>query len=94
MKLNDSKLDQIEILLDNSGGITIQNTETKAVCFFSDHDAAADDIAAIYDGDDMSDWQHNEPEYFITDEYYSQHAPNGGIRIIGKDDLERLLVNA
>jgi len=94
MKINDNKLAQIEILLDNSGGITIQNTDTKAVCHFVDHYAAADDIKAIYNGDDMSEWEYSDPEYYITDEYYSQHAPNGGIRIIGRDALEKLLVNA
>lgn len=94
MKLNDSKLAHIEILLDNSGGIIIQNTETKAVAVFADQYAAADDIAAIYEGDDMSDWDLSEPDCYITGEYYSQHSPNGGIRIIGKDELERLLINA
>ena len=94
MKLNDNKLDQIEILLDNAGGITIQNTETKAVCHFVDHYAAAADIAAIYNGDDMSEWEYSEPECYITDEYYSQHAPSGGIRIIGKDKLEKLFTDA
>lgn len=94
MKLNDNKPDQIEILLDNSGGITIQNTETRAACFFPDHFAAADDIAEIYDGDDMTGWPCSNPEHYITDKYYSQHSPNGGIRIIGKDDLARMLVNA
>jgi hypothetical protein len=94
MKLNDNKLDKIEILLDNSGGITIQNTLTKAVCIYPDHYAAADSIAAIYDGEDMSDWDHSDADCYISDEYYSQHAPNGGIRIIGKDALEKLLVNA
>ena len=94
MKLNDNKLAQIEIFLDNSGGIIIQNTDTKAVAVFADHYAAADDIAAIYEGDDMSDWDLREPDCFITDEYYSQNSASGGIRIIGKDELERLLINA
>ena len=94
MKLNDNKLAQIEILLDNSGGITAQNTLTKTVCVFADHYAAADSIAAIYDGDDMSGWTHSEADCYITDEHYSKMSPTGGIRIIGKDALERLLINA
>ena len=36
--------DNIEVIIDNSGGVTIQNTETKAVCYFEDmHSAHAID---------------------------------------------------
>ena len=70
----------IEIIEDNAGGLTIQNTETKAVAHFwhKSDQAALDSLKAILDGEDMSGWDLSDQECYITDEEYNKHASSGG----------------
>jgi hypothetical protein len=71
----------IEIIEDNAGGLTIQNTETKAVANFGHKSQAIDSLKSILEGDDMSGWDLSEPECYITDEEYTKHASSGGYRL-------------
>jgi hypothetical protein len=76
----------IEIIEDNAGGLTIQNTATKAVAYFADKSQAIDSIKDILAGGDMSGWDTSDAEYYISDEDYNKQAPNGGYRMW--DDAE------
>ena len=70
----------IEIIEDNAGGLTIQNTATRAVANFGHKSQAVDSLKSILDGEDMSDWDLSEPECYIDDEEYLKHATGGGYR--------------
>jgi len=79
----------IEIIEDNAGGLTIQNTESKDVAYF-DHksdQAALDSLRAIIAGDDMSGWDLSDPECYISDQEYLKHASSGGYRTWDEDDI-------
>jgi hypothetical protein len=78
----------IEVIADNAGGITVQNTETKAVAYFPDIHAAKDDLKSILDGDDMSGWDTSNPEHYITDEMYAEHESSGGYRAWDAEKIE------
>ena len=77
----------IEIIEDNSGGLTIQNTETQAVAYFGHKSQAIDSLKAILAGGDMTGWDLSEPEHYITDEEYSKHAPCGGYRLLTRAEV-------
>lgn len=71
----------IEIIEDNAGGLTIQNTATKAVANFAHKSQAVDSLKSILEGEDMSNWDLSEPECYISDEEFAQHQPSGGYRL-------------
>ena len=71
----------IEIIEDNAGGLTIQNTATKAVANFGHKSQAVDSLKSILEGEDMSNWDLSEAECYIDDEEYSKHASSGGYRL-------------
>lgn len=78
----------IEVIQDNAGGITIQNTETKEVAYFADIHEAKADLKSILDGDDMSVWDLSDPECYITDEMYAEHDSSGGYRVWDANRIE------
>jgi hypothetical protein len=78
----------IEIIEDNSGGLTIQNTETKAVAYFRDKILAVDSIKDLLEGEDMSGWDTCDSECYITDEEYQDRAQNGSYKLWGEDDAK------
>ena len=69
----------IEIIEDNAGGLTIQNTATKAVANFGHKSQAVDSLKSILE--DMNNWDLSEPECYIDDEEYSKHVATGGYRL-------------
>lgn len=81
----------IEVIEDNAGGITIQNTETKDVAHFIDHWAAEGDLKGILDGDDMSGWELSDPDCYITDEDYNKAKSSGGLKLLDEADIRELL---
>lgn len=81
----------IEVIEDNAGGLTIQNTETKAVCFFDHKDGAIESLRGILDGDDMSGWDTSEPEHYITDEAFAEYEQTGGYTAWSKEDIEEFV---
>ena len=69
-----------EIIFDNGGGATLQTPE---FCHhYSDMNHLARDVKALIDGDDSADWDGDEPDHFIDDDNYRQHAENGGLKCI------------
>jgi hypothetical protein len=87
--------DNIEVIIDNSGGVTIQNTETKAVCYFEDiHSAhAIDALDGILNGSDMSDFDESDPSYYIEEEDYQNVVHNGGgISKLDESELRNYLM--
>ena len=83
----------IEIIEDNGGGLTIQNTKTKEVANFGhkSDQAALDSLKAILEGDDMSGWDLSAPECYITDEEYQKHASSGGYRAWDEEEIREHL---
>jgi hypothetical protein len=81
----------IEVIQDNAGGITVQNTETKAVAYFQDTAAAKFDLKSILAGDDMSDWDLSDPDHYITDNEYARNQSSGGYRILTEDNIKELI---
>jgi hypothetical protein len=57
----------IQVIEDNSGGLTIQNTETKCVCYFNDLVSALESLHSLLDGDDIGEWDLSEWDCFITE---------------------------
>jgi len=45
----------------------------------------ADDVRALVDGANVADWDGNEPECYIDDEAYFEHAQNGAYCAIDQD---------
>jgi hypothetical protein len=85
----------IEVIADNAGGLTIQNTQTKAVANFGHKsDADAETLQSILDGGNMTGWDESEPEYYISDEYYRANAPSGGLNMLNESEIEDLLGSA
>jgi hypothetical protein len=79
----------IEIIEDNAGGLTIQNTKTQAVAHF-DHKsdrAAIDSLKAILEGDAMIGWDLSDPECYLTDDELEKHASSGGYRTWEESDV-------
>jgi len=83
----------IEIIEDNAGGLTIQNTATKAVAHFGHkfEQAALAALKEILEGEDMSGWDLSDPECFITGDEYNKHASSGGYRIWDEDEIQEHL---
>ena len=79
----------IEIIEDNAGGLTIQNTKTQAVAHF-DHKsdrAAIESLRAILGGDTMDGWDLSESECYLTDTELAKHASSGGYRTWEESDV-------
>ena len=72
--------DNIEVLIDNSGGVTIQNTVTKAVCYFDsvESEHAIVTLDHVLNGSDMSDFDESDPSYYIEEDDYQALVHNGG----------------
>lgn len=79
----------IDIIEDNGGGLTIQNTETREVANFGhkSDQAAIDSLKAILKGDDMIGWDLSDPECYITDEEYHAQASSGGLRVWDEEEI-------
>lgn len=78
----------IEIIEDNAGGLTIQNTKTKAVACFGGKSLAIDSIKSLLEGADMSGWDTNDAECYIADEKYQEHSQSGGYKLWSEDDAK------
>lgn len=78
----------IEIIVDNAGGLTIQNTETKAVAYFEYKIHAIESIQSLLKGDDMSGWETSDEDYYISDEEYQEEARVGGYKLWSEDDAK------
>ncbi len=74
-----------EIIFDNGGGATLQVNGTEYVHNYDDMQQLADDVRDLVSGADVSDWDGNEPECYISDEKYWKHQPNGGYRALDND---------
>ncbi len=81
----------IEIIEDNGGGLTIQNTETKAVANFGHKSQAVDSLKSILEGEDMTGWDLSEPECYITDEEYNKHESSGGYRLWDESEVREFV---
>ena len=75
-----------EIIFDNGGGATLQVNGNEYVHAYDDMRQLADDVAALVDGADVSDWDNNQPECYIDDETFWRHKPNGGYRALDQDN--------
>ena len=85
----------IEVIADNAGGLTIQNTQTKAVANFGDKSYAdAETLQSILDGGNMTGWDLSDPECYISDEYYHANASSGGLNMLDESEIEDLLESA
>ena len=80
----------IEIIQDNAGGFTIQNTASNAVAYFQCLQYAADSLRAVLAGDDMSGWDLSDPEYFIADEVFDYYR-DSGMRLMTEAEIVELL---
>lgn len=76
---------QYEIVFDNGGGATLQNHDGTVVINYDDMEQLAHDVRVLDGGDDPASWDGIEPEGFISDEQFAQHAPNGGYYAIQLD---------
>jgi len=74
-----------EIIFDNGGGATLQVNGTEYVHNYDDMHQLAIDVRAIVDGANVADWDGNEPECYIDENTYLDHAPNGGYCAINQD---------
>ena len=84
----------IEVIEDNAGGLTIQNTQTKAVANFGHKSYAdAETLQCILDGGNMTGWDLSDPEFYISDEYYRANA-SGGLNMLNESEIEDLLESA
>lgn len=85
----------IEVIEDNGGGLTIQNTETKKVCFFADKssEGALDSLKHLVQGDDMSGWEPSDPRYFISDIGYGIYKESQGYKMWEEINIMRHLLN-
>lgn len=85
----------IEIIEDNGGGLTIQDTETKKVCFFANRfsESALDSLRALVQGEDISGWEHSDPRYFISGEDYGLHEVSRGYKLWEEVDVLRHLLD-
>lgn len=81
----------IEIIEDNAGGLTIQNTETKACASFDHKSQAVDSLLSVLDGEDMSGWDLSESENYITDEQYQEHVSSGGLRAWDEEEIKEFV---
>lgn len=74
-----------EIIFDNGGGATLQVNGTEYVHNYDDMQQLADDVRTLVDGANVADWDGNEPECYIDDETYWEHAQNGAYCAIDQD---------
>lgn len=86
----------IEIIEDNGGGLTIQNTQTQEVAHFphKSDKAAIESLKSILDGSDMSGWDLSDPEYYITDDEFRKHESSGGYREWDEDEAREYVSRA
>lgn len=87
------KHDELEVIIDNGGNLTIQCDEFVHAYDGSTNEKiaeqAATDVAALLRGEDPSDWDGNEPEHRIS--YTYDQVRNGGYDVLDLGDL-RLIV--
>lgn len=83
----------LEVILDNGGGLTVQCDEFVHAYDDDSYDAmakhAATDVQALLNGTDPSDWDGNEPENRI--DYDQDEIRNGGYRVLNEGDLRGIL---
>lgn len=82
----------IKIILDNGGGITIQNESTLLASYFASVGEARHDLNGVLTGDDMSGWEASAQDY-LTPEMIEEHAGIGGYRVLDDEDVIDLLVS-
>jgi hypothetical protein len=78
-----------EIVFDNGGGATLQTHDGRIAINYSDMEQLASDASFILNGEEADGWDGIEPEHFISDEQYEQHASNGGYLAIQLDPRYR-----
>ena len=61
------KLDKIQVIEDNAGGIFVQDTSTKEVAHFDDVIAAWGDLTSIIKGGDMDGWKLSHSDYYLDE---------------------------
>jgi hypothetical protein len=87
------KHDELEVIIDNGGGLTVQCDEFIHAYDGSSDEAiakqAAADVAALLRGEDPSGWDGNEPECRIN--YTYDQIRNGGYAVMDLGEL-RLIV--
>jgi hypothetical protein len=77
------KVTDLEVIMDNGGGITVQCDEFAHR--YDDAKQAARDVKAILEGDDTSDWDGNNPDDRMT--YAQNDIRNGGVKVYDDADL-------
>ena len=57
----------VEVIEDNAGGITVQNTETKQVAFFCDKlsENCIESLEELLEGGDIDDWELSPADHYI-----------------------------
>lgn len=81
----------IEVIEDNAGGLTIQNTITKDVSYFEHKNMACFSLEEILNDGDMSNWDLSDPAYYIPADQISKHLASGGYRIWTAKQIEEFL---
>ena len=80
--------DSIEIIVDNAGGMTIQDIADQSVAYFPNRndESAIDSLRKILDGADLTGWDLSEPDHYIDDATYNKEADSGGLKLWDEDD--------
>lgn len=83
-------VNNLEVIIDNGGGLTVQCDEFVHAYDGQSNEAiakhAAEDVTALLRGDDdPGDWEGNEPECRI--EYTYDDIRNGGYEVFSEADL-------
>jgi len=81
----DKQMTNFEIIFDNGGSATLQINNTEYVHVYDDMQQLAADVIELVDGADASGWDGNEPECYIDENTYLDHAQNGGYCAIDQD---------
>lgn len=83
----------LEVIINNGGGITIQCDGYAHMYEGSTNEMiaeqAAEDILAALRGDDVGDWDGNEPECRI--EYTDEDIRSGGYEVFNAADLREII---
>lgn len=67
MNTNSNMLPHILVIAGDDDSLTIQNTQTKAVCFYPSKRLCRPDLRAVLDGHDMSGWELSWDKFYIED---------------------------
>jgi hypothetical protein len=81
----------IEIIEDNTGGITVQETDTRLVAYFEDKHDAKDSLKDLLLGGSLSGWDTSGSGYYITDDEYNEHSQSGGYTSWSEDDVKEFV---